>query len=86
MLLPSSALVPEIDPNRLGSDGKVLLPDAVLDDAAPLYTVVMVRDQGNLRLRPALVTIFSGLLFGLGCYHLHRRDQAVWAVREAAEN
>ena len=77
---------PEIDPNRLGSDGKVLLPDAVLDDAAPLYTVVMVRDQGNLRLRPALVTIFSGLLFGLGCYHLHRRDQAVWAVREAAEN
>ena len=76
----------DIDPNKLGGDGKVLLPVAELDEAAPVYTVVMVRDQGNLRLRPALVAIFSGLLFGLGCYHLHRRDQAVWAVREAAGN
>ncbi|MDP7068595.1 MAG: hypothetical protein QF637_13340 [Acidimicrobiales bacterium] len=75
---------PDIDPNKLDVDGKVLLPEAVLDDAAPIYTVVMVRDQGNLRLRPALFAIFSGLLFGLGCYHLHRRDQAIWAVREAA--
>lgn len=82
--LQSYTPTPDIDPNKLGDDGKVLLPEAVLDEAAPIYTVVMVRDQGNLRLRPALVTIFSGLLFGLGCYHLHRRDQAIWAVREAA--
>ena len=44
----------------------------------------MVRNHGSIRLRPALLSIFSALLFGLGCYHLHRRDQAIWAVREAA--
>ena len=74
----------DVDPNKLGGDGKVVLPVAELDQAAPTYTVVMVRDLGNLRLRPALFAIFSGLVFALGCYHLHRRDQAVWAVREAA--
>ena len=75
---------PDIDPNLLGDDGKVILPSSELDTSAPIYSVVMYRDQGSLRLRPALVAIFSGLLFGLGCYHLHRRDQAVWAIREAA--
>lgn len=74
----------EVDPNVFDENGKVFLPVAELDRSAPLYTVIMVRDQGNLRLRPALVAILSGVLFGLGCYHLHRRDQAVWAVREAA--
>ena len=74
----------DVDPNKLGGDGKVVLPVVELDQAAPTYTVVMVRDLGNLRLRPALFAIFSGLVFALGCYHLHRRDQAVWAVREAA--
>jgi hypothetical protein len=75
---------PEIDPNNLNDEGKVIIPEPVLDESAPVYSVVMYRDQGSLRLRPALVAIFSGLLFGLGCYHLHRRDQAVWAIREAA--
>lgn len=74
----------EIDPNNFGDNGKVVIPAAILDTSAPIYSVVMYRDQGSLRLRPALVTLLSGLLFGLGCYHLHRRDQAVWAVREAA--
>lgn len=74
----------DIDPNVTGADDKVIIPAPVLDNSAPVYSVVMHRDQGSLRLRPALVTIFSALLFGLGCYHLHRRDQAIWAVREAA--
>ncbi|MDG2114857.1 MAG: hypothetical protein P8N02_19890 [Actinomycetota bacterium] len=74
----------EIDPNQFGDDGKVVIPSAVLDTSAPVYSIVMYRDQGSLRLRPALVALLSGVLFGLGCYHLHRRDQAVWAVREAA--
>ena len=78
------APVAEIDPNLLDEDGAVVLPTAVIDQSAPVYSVVMVRDHGSVRLRPALLTIFSGLLFGLGCYHLHRRDQAIWAVREAA--
>lgn len=76
--------IPAIDPNALDDEGKVIIPAGVLDEEAPVWSVVMYRDQGSLRLRPALVAIFSGLLFGLGCYHLHRRDQAVWAIREAA--
>jgi len=74
----------EVNPNLLDDDGQVILPQTAVDPASATLSVVLYRDQGTLRLRPALVTIFSGLLFALGCYHLHRRDQAVWAVREAA--
>ncbi|MCY3585589.1 MAG: hypothetical protein OXG76_07785 [Acidimicrobiaceae bacterium] len=74
----------EIDPNVFGDDGKIVVPESRVDESADLYSVVLVRDHGSVRLRPALLTIFSALLFGLGCYHLHRRDQAIWAVREAA--
>ncbi|WP_419837435.1 hypothetical protein [Candidatus Poriferisodalis sp.] len=74
----------EIDPNVFGDDGKIFVPKPQVDTSAPEYSVVLVRDHGSVRLRPALLTIFSALLFGLGCYHLHRRDQAIWAVREAA--
>lgn len=75
---------PEIDPNLLDDGGAVILHENEIDADAPIYAVVMVRDHGSVRLRPALLTIFSALLFGLGCYHLHRRDQAIWAVRDAA--
>ena len=74
----------EIDPNLFGDDGKIVVPAPQIDENEPEYSVVLVRDHGSVRLRPALLTIFSALLFGLGCYHLHRRDQAIWAVREAA--
>ena len=76
--------IADIDPNLVDDEGVPILPAAEIDDDAPIYSVVMVRDHGSVRLRPALLTIFSALLFGLGCYHLHRRDQAIWAVREAA--
>ena len=78
------APVADIDPNLLDDEGGLILPVAEIDNDAPVYSIVMVRDHGSVRLRPALLTIFSALLFGLGCYHLHRRDQAIWAVREAA--
>ena len=78
------APVADIDPNLVDEEGEVILPQAEIDDDAPVYSVVMVRNHGSVRLRPALLSIFSALLFGLGCYHLHRRDQAIWAVREAA--
>ena len=74
----------DIDPNLFGNDGKIVVPEPQIDANEPVYSVVLVRDHGSVRLRPALLTIFSALLFGLGCYHLHRRDQAIWAVREAA--
>ena len=78
------APMPDVDPNLVDDEGTVILPQAQIDDDAPVYSIVMVRDHGSVRLRPALLAIFSALLFGLGCYHLHRRDQAIWAVREAA--
>lgn len=74
----------ELDPNLFDAEGKIVKVIPVVDESVRPYSVVMVRDHGSVRLRPALLTIFSALLFGLGCYHLHRRDQAIWAVREAA--
>ncbi|WP_419551234.1 hypothetical protein [Candidatus Poriferisodalis sp.] len=74
----------ELDPNLFDDEGKIVVPDPQIDQSEPVYSVVLVRDHGNVRLRPALLSIFAALLFGLGCYHLHRRDQAIWAVREAA--
>ncbi|WP_419842569.1 hypothetical protein [Candidatus Poriferisodalis sp.] len=74
----------DIDPNVVDDEGAPIVEKPRVDPGAPVYSVVMVRDHGSVRLRPALLTIFSALLFGLGCYHLHRRDQAIWAVREAA--
>ncbi len=78
------APVNQIDPNLVDDEGTIVLPVSEIDTSAPVYSVVMVRDLGNVRLRPALLAVFSALLFGLGCYHLHRRDLAVWAVRAAA--
>lgn len=64
-------------PLDLNSDAPI--PDRVIDEAAPIVNVVLVRDQGNLRLPPALVTIGSGLIFFLTAYQLHRRDLALMA-------
>jgi hypothetical protein len=50
------------------------------DPDADAISVVMVRDIGDLRLPPALITIGSLLMFGLLSYVLHTRD------RRAAEN
>ncbi len=78
------APVNQIDPNLVDDEGTIILPVSQIDTSAPVYSIVMVRDMGNVRLRPALLAAFSALLFGLGCYHLHRRDQAIWAVRAAS--
>jgi hypothetical protein len=40
-------------------------------------SVVLVRDLGERRLLPAVITIASGLMFGLLCVMLHKRDQTV---------
>ena len=74
----------DLDPNLFDDEGKIVVPKPQVDESGHVYSIVMVRDHGSVRLRPALLSIFAALLFGLGCYHLHRRDQAIWAVREAA--
>lgn len=54
------------------------------DPSAPVRSVVLVRDLGNLRLPAVLVAIGSGILFAISCNALHRRDKAVHAARAAA--
>lgn len=53
------------------------------DESAPIQTVVMVRDLGNRRFPPALITIASATLFGVTCNAMHRRDKASTAARAA---
>jgi hypothetical protein len=45
----------------------------------------MVRDLGWVRLRPALVTIGSFLIFLTLCYWLHVRDKELMSRREEFE-
>ena len=58
----------------------------VADPDEPVVSVVMMRDLGNLRLRPALVTIGSLLVFLALCHWLHVRDKEVMARREEFES
>jgi hypothetical protein len=56
-------------------------PPAEVDPDEPVLSVVMVRDLGSLRLRPAVVTIVSLVLFGIVANVLHRRDKELMAAR-----
>jgi hypothetical protein len=56
-------------------------PKAAPDPSAQPVSVVMVRNLGKLRLRPALVCLFSALIFGIDCYMLHQRDKEVALAR-----
>lgn len=53
----------------------------VVDPEAPVISVVMVRNLGNLRVLPALVTVGSLLIFVAFCYMLHERDKVSMARR-----
>lgn len=48
-----------------------------VDPDAPIVSVVMIRDLGNLRFPPAMITIGSLLIFLGLCYMLHVRDLEV---------
>lgn len=56
----------------------------VVDEDEPIISVVMIRNLGNLRLLPAMVTIGSLLIFLAFCYMLHERDKV--AMARAAES
>jgi hypothetical protein len=49
-------------------------PIPEIDADEPTYSVVMIRDLGNLRLIPGLFTVISLILFLLTCLVLHWRD------------
>lgn len=57
----------------------------VVDDTEPVVSVVMIRDLGNLRFRPAMVTIGSLLIFFALCYMMHERDKLLMARRAEFE-
>ncbi len=58
-------------------------PLPVADKDAPIYTIVLERDRGELRLPSIAFTIFSGIVFGITCNMLHRRDKLAMAQRSA---
>jgi hypothetical protein len=58
-------------------------PTLECDRDADVISVVMVRDLGQRRTLPALITTISALLFGLLCYMLHVRDRVVIEHRSA---
>ncbi|MGH9277476.1 MAG: hypothetical protein ACRD12_05135 [Acidimicrobiales bacterium] len=53
-----------------------------VDPSAPPVSVVLIRNQGALRLHPAVFTISTGIIFGVVCYQLHSRDKDLWRKRE----
>lgn len=58
-------------------------PPPVLDEDAPVISVVLVRDLGDKRFPAAMTTLFSTLLFALFAWMLHRRDALVAKARAA---
>ncbi len=60
-------------------------PRPVADATKPVISVIMVRDLGDRRLKPALVTLGSLAIFSALCLFLHERDKLVWQRRAAFE-
>jgi hypothetical protein len=58
-------------------------PSPECDTGTETISVVLLRDLGQVRLLPALVTLASGLIFGVLCYMLHVRDRRVEEHRSA---
>ena len=58
-------------------------PRPVIDSSKPVISVIMIRDLGNLRLKPALVALGSLCIFAALCLFLHERDKLAWRQREA---
>ena len=50
----------------------------------PKTYVLMIRDLGAKRQPSVFITLGSGLIFGLSCLLLHRRDRVLVANRSAA--
>ncbi|MEM9522162.1 MAG: hypothetical protein AAGA37_22840 [Actinomycetota bacterium] len=57
----------------------------VVDEDEPIVSVVMIRNLGNLRRLPAMMTIGSLLIFLGLCYMLHERDKELMRRREEFE-
>lgn len=56
-------------------------PSPVIDENAPVISVIMVRDLGDKRFPAGIFTTVFGILFALTCWTLHRRDSVIAQVR-----
>lgn len=74
-IVQMQAVLPESIDNLPGQVPK----RPIADPDEPVVSVVMIRNLGNLRLVPALVTLGSLLIFLALCYMLHERDKVVMA-------
>lgn len=59
-------------------------PPPVVNPDAPIYTVILERDRGALRLPSIGFTIFTGLVFAVLASTLHTRDKTAEAQRRVA--
>ena len=56
-------------------------PIPVIDESKPVVSVVLIRNQGNVRAKPAAFFFICSSLFAYFCLHLHFRDKNEWANR-----
>lgn len=56
-------------------------PTPEADPDEPVISVIMERDLGDVRFPGAMLTIFSGIVFGVLCVQLHVRDRRVAEAR-----
>jgi hypothetical protein len=72
---------PAVDPGEPEPGEPAAVPEA--DEDAQTISVVLERDIGQRRLPAALIATGSGMIFGLLCVMLHKRDRRVAAHRSA---
>jgi hypothetical protein len=60
-------------------------PIKQVDEAQPLYTIIMERDLGSKRLPPAMITLGSIIIFTVLVWRLHDRDKREMEARAAYE-
>ncbi|MGH2684471.1 MAG: hypothetical protein ACRDJP_03285 [Actinomycetota bacterium] len=59
-------------------------PTPEADPSQPVISVIMERDLGNVRVRPAVFTIVCFIIFFVLCWMLHVRDKEAARARSAA--
>jgi hypothetical protein len=59
-------------------------PTPKVDPSAPVISVVMIRSLGDIRFPGFMLFVVGGILFGITCNTLHRRDKRMIAARAAA--
>jgi len=56
-------------------------PTPRVDPSSPVVSVILIRDQGNVRLKPFVFFVIASSLFAFFCMLLHFRDKTAWKNR-----